>query len=498
MQWRNLPGVFSLAMVFSSVFVERSEAQAYYHGGADLPNRASWMKRLPDDIRLSELSIPGTNRSAVSGGGDAWARQSLTISQQLNAGIRFLDLRVAHTNDSYANLVRTGSGGQASLVRMMREITDFLLRHPSETVLVRVRKDGPDFYSDGARIPRRTSFEDHFNKFKRIFLREEWLAHPSEFNPRLGELRGKLLILPDFSRSNFSEGIGYDTLIAQDSSVSSNWDLYEKWGKVRSHLQAAARDHGDALYINYLSANYLSHDGTDGTGGSFPYFVASGKSSPQTYAPQLLTGRTTIGGWYYSWPDFPRTSCWGWWCSIQFLGTNQLTVDYLKDKPWLGLGIIAADFPGPDLIGAVVRANVNTRVDSRIVQASSGRCIDTGWSPRAGASVQLMPCGRTSSAQRITIDDLALRVGASASQLCLDVRSGRATDHQAVVLYDCHGDSNQQWAVREDGRIESQRRSPDSRTMCLTVEGYPSSLTVRPCGVRGADQVFAIKSAQEV
>lgn len=75
----------------------------------------------------------------------------------------------------------------------------------------------------------------------------------------------------------------------------------------------------------------------------------------------------------------------------------------------------------------------------------------------------------------------------------MDIRSGIVTDHESVILYECHGDTNQQWVTREDGRIESQRRSLFLQSMCLTVEGFPSRLTVRPCGIGGGDQIFAVK-----
>jgi len=479
MKCGNLPGVFSLAMVFSCVFAGNAGAQSYYHGSEDLPGRANWMKRLPDDIRLSEMSIPGTHESATSRyGGDAVLKQSLTITQQLNAGIRFLDLRINQGSNTF-DMWGGGYSQGASFQAVLTEMTEFLRAHPSETLLVRVKQEG----GSAGHIPFEWMFE-----YYRSFFGNSLFADPKDANPMLGELRGKLLILPDFARSELAYGIGYETLKAQESGVSTNWSLYGKWEQVKSHLLTSVQDRSGALYINYLSA----------TGGSFPYFVASGKSSPQNDAPQLLTGRTTVGGWWYSWPDFPRTSCWGSWCSIQFLGTNQLTVNYLKGKPWRGFGIIAADFPGPDLIGAIVQANVNTRLDSRITQTSTGRCIGVGSAQYEGAPLQLMPCQGKSSGQRIAIDDLTLKVGRESRKLCMDVSGGRAIDHQSVMLWGCHGDSNQQWAVRDDGRIESQRRSPDSKAMCLTVEGFPSSLTVRPCGVDGADQTFAVKSASEV
>ena len=58
--------------------------------------------------------------------------------------------------------------------------------------------------------------------------------------------------------------------------------------------------------------------------------VASGKSSAETDAPCLATGKIDWFGKYKStYPEFPRTSCvTGHTCTICFLGTSQLTCNF--------------------------------------------------------------------------------------------------------------------------------------------------------------------------
>ncbi|HEX4228331.1 MAG TPA: hypothetical protein VHZ07_06655 [Bryobacteraceae bacterium] len=68
------------------------------------------------------------------------------------------------------------------------------------------------------------------------------------------------------------------------------------------------RGNDQRLYINYLS----------GSGGSFPYFVASGKSGPSTGGTLLLTGMTTITNPNTD-PDFPRVGCLLGMCSIALI-----------------------------------------------------------------------------------------------------------------------------------------------------------------------------------
>ena len=100
-----------------------------------------------------------------------------------------------------------------------------------------------------------------------------------------------------------------------------------------------------------MSLNYLS-----GSVGSFPYFVASGKSSPGSHAPQLWTGVSTVSKSKYR--DFPRTACLGTLCSINFAGTNQLTEKWIKENKFMqNLGIVAMDFPGGGLVNSIIQRN---------------------------------------------------------------------------------------------------------------------------------------------
>jgi hypothetical protein len=184
-------------------------------------------------------------------------------------------------------------------------------------------------------------------------------------NPELREMRGKIVVLQDFDReAEVKEfGIGYpaSTELAvkygwdyQDRfNLTTNFDLYGKWLDVKAYLGKANEGDMGTKYLNYLSAS----------GGSFPYFVASGHSSPGTSAPRLATGFTagiagTCSGCY---PDFPRVTCFLGTCTIAFEGTNILTSDRLGSDYAVRVGILMADFPGPDLIEKTIRLNDRLR-----------------------------------------------------------------------------------------------------------------------------------------
>lgn len=329
----------SLVLLFLAAASGGVPATAYYHDSADIRENTDWMARIPGDMPISRISIPGTHDSvAKNNGGDIVLTQSLSITQQLKAGIRFLDLRARHIENLFA--MHHGAVYQDMMFGdVLDEMTSFLAAHPTETILVRLKEEHTP--SGNTR-----TFEETFKWYLDIYA--SWFAHPGRPDPSLDEVRGKILLYSDFDRSDSSYGSYYRYFEKEDNyAFSTNWDLYWKWDLVKASLSRAHDDHaqgGHGLYITYLS----------GAGGSFPYFVASGKSSPQTYAPQLLTGRTTIGGWADSWPDFPRVACLGSWCSIVFMGTNQLTTDFLNGTSYNGVGVVVADFPGSHFIDAVI------------------------------------------------------------------------------------------------------------------------------------------------
>lgn len=91
--------------------------------------------------------------------------------------------------------------------------------------------------------------------------------------------------------------------------------------------------------------------------GSFPYFVASGKSSPSNGAPLLATGLTTPG-FSSSYPDFPRVACFIGICTIAFQGINILAYNYIVSQSYSFLGIVFTDFVGESIISKTISLNV--------------------------------------------------------------------------------------------------------------------------------------------
>lgn len=333
--------MLSLLALCSSISAHYDEA--YNHKNRAVANNKNWMSRLDGQKKISELSLPGTHQSLSVRGGDISRNQTMTLSEQLHSGIRVFDIRARHINNKLR--IHHGIISQNTYLGkdVLKPIEAFLNANPTETVLFRLRSTYKS--SNNTR-----SFTATLNSYLAQSTRR-WI--PTKSNPRLDEVRGKFIILQEFSgraEDGYNYGLLYEDIDKQDDySLNTNWDLYKKWIAIKKHLVKAKNGDRNTLYMNYLT----------GTKGSFPYFVASGHSSNGTSAPRLATGLTTPG-WQKSYPDFPRVNCFIGICTIAFEGMNVLTADYLKNKNIVKgemPGMIMADFSGKRLINNIINLN---------------------------------------------------------------------------------------------------------------------------------------------
>lgn len=89
-----------------------------------------WMRYVPDDASVMTLSIPGTHNSCcVHGLLGLGKAQELDLPDQLNAGIRFLDIRFTHYRDNlcvHHDVICT----EKSYVDVLTICFNFLRQHP--------------------------------------------------------------------------------------------------------------------------------------------------------------------------------------------------------------------------------------------------------------------------------------------------------------------------------------------------------------------------------
>jgi 1-phosphatidylinositol phosphodiesterase len=211
-----------------------------------------WMKAVDGKQPLSRLSIPGTHDAGalhepLSGTTQC---QTLTIDEQLNAGVRFLDIRCRHLKDSFA--IYHGSVDQKlSFDEVLKTVSAFLKEHPSETVVLSAKEESTP---EG----NTRSFEATFQSY---LAREPGIWHLSNKLPALDEVRGKIVLFRRFSSTAIG---GIDASAWPDSTTFSSGrlrvqDAYkvsandEKWEKISKQLTEASTGSPQTLYVNFTS-----------------------------------------------------------------------------------------------------------------------------------------------------------------------------------------------------------------------------------------------------
>ncbi|MGW4228408.1 phosphatidylinositol-specific phospholipase C [Streptomyces sp. NPDC004980] len=202
-----------------------------------------WMAGIADATPLQRLTIPGTHNSGARFGGLWTACQNTTIAEQLDSGVRFLDIRCRISGDAYA--IHHGASYQnLNFDDVLGACRDFLARRPSETVLMRVKQE----YSEESDAAFRRIFDLYLDgKGWRPLLRLDPAL------PDLGAARGKVVVLAD---NGGLPGVRY-----ADPGVFDIQDDYmaepsAKYPKIQAQFRKAAQQPGK-LFTNYVSTAAL-------------------------------------------------------------------------------------------------------------------------------------------------------------------------------------------------------------------------------------------------
>ena len=217
------------------------------------------MARLPDDAPLSGLTIPGTHDSGARFGGVApvsdfvtalWVQaQNWTVTQQLNAGVRFLDVRCHAEPDGTLRIHHLFVDEQLSLTDVLRECIVFLAANPTEALLMRVQQEAstmpePQFVA---------AFDRHVGEAD---AGDRLYREPTI--PPLRAVRGRIVLMP--SELPSLGGIGWSSPLV---FIEDDWDMgyltpadavERKWHSVVTSLDAAATT-TDKITISLVSAN---------------------------------------------------------------------------------------------------------------------------------------------------------------------------------------------------------------------------------------------------
>lgn len=297
-----------------------------YSFDANCAHHPAWMSAFPNSSSLTTLSIPGTHDTMTSSPtlGPIYQCQNHHLDTQLEAGIRYIDIRctvvnnefLVHHEDEYTGFTYT---------YVLETLFSFLTNNPSEMILMRLKEES-------AAINSTMNFEEVFNYYRLSdpetapgCAQHFWIpASPGPtVVPTLGELRSKILIIQNFGPVPAPYGIKYESplfVIEDDYALSGLGDMDSKFALIEENLLAAANSSawnnglGDGLvYLTHVSASV----------GVNPIDVAAGPLN------RSVTGQND------------RT---GTWLSDHVDGNGTT-------------GVVILDFPGKDLIEEILARN---------------------------------------------------------------------------------------------------------------------------------------------
>lgn len=266
-----------------------------------------WMSKVNDNVRLIDLSIPGTHDSGATHSifDVAGKCQDTTIRQQLNMGTRFFDLRLVLNNDEF-KIIHGPVDQNLKFKKVLKELTSYVKENPSEFLLISIKEESGSVNS--SRSFEEVLLED-LNEY------EEVISYSNELPKTVKDARGKIHII---SRHNLSFGYpsyyGWSddsTFVLDDLYVQDNYcidDVEEKKQDIISTINVSNNLNNNYLVINFTSC-YLDN------------------AFPPSYAG---TAARDINPWFIS---------------------------YIKEHKHDKLGIIVIDFMSEELSEAIYRRN---------------------------------------------------------------------------------------------------------------------------------------------
>jgi 1-phosphatidylinositol phosphodiesterase len=212
-----------------------------------------WMSLISDEKCITELTIPGTHNSGsmydVPALPDTAKTQCLTIAEQLNDGVRFLDIR-CKVVDSRLVLHNGFANQKLSFENIVDICQSFLKLNPSETIILELRDESYP-------LNNTQLFESVFNKCTKKYSAAALFFLENRF-PILKEVRGKITLLRNFEVSDLTlKGIDKKDKIRNYSILKQNHHkdqtVEQKWHFIKQHLFNAKKDSKNILYMNYTS-----------------------------------------------------------------------------------------------------------------------------------------------------------------------------------------------------------------------------------------------------
>lgn len=212
---------------------------------------ANWMQDIDGNRLVCKMSIPGTHDAAANTGSGWVKTQDWDIKTQLENGIRFLDIRLVH-DKGVIKLCHGSSIFSTTFVKdVLHTTAEFLQEHPSETVLMTIKRDHDLDHDHGVKY-----WQALMNALDKDELAKKYMAGDFQGGYRMKDLRGKMLVISRDGWYTTQSGkvVSWPDNRNFTSSILSN-DGSSTPLIVEDHYKASAADKIKYVTNNLLEAN---------------------------------------------------------------------------------------------------------------------------------------------------------------------------------------------------------------------------------------------------
>jgi hypothetical protein len=249
-----------------------------------------WMRSVSDTTSLAAMSVPGTHETmAIHGGALTQTQENFgdsggTLAAQLAAGIRMIDIRARVSSGNTLTIHHGAVYQNANFDDVLTVLTSFLVAHPSETVIMRLKQECTGELGSCTDVSGQNPFTDIFDTYARqrstLFWSPSVNRATAAPTPTLGEIRGKVVLaimngahggpVEHYGLAQFADWHdGSSTYVQDNYSVPNVGAIATKRDQVRRFLDTTNAADPTKMYVNFASGASVFAQPQQVAGGAF-------------------------------------------------------------------------------------------------------------------------------------------------------------------------------------------------------------------------------------
>ena len=201
-----------------------------------------WMKNIPNEKKISQMTIPGTHDSLSLFGICCARTQVWSLPEQMRAGLRYFDIRLRNINNTL-RAYHAFVDQKVTFDKVLSYAINYLDEYPSEAIIMEIISE---YETKNCTKSMDELYDDYIINYKeRIY----------EYDNRditIGEIRGKILMIKIFHGS---------TRRIPNFEIQNNWTvnfrfyINEKKRRIKEFFNRSISIKDEKIYLNYLSAS---------------------------------------------------------------------------------------------------------------------------------------------------------------------------------------------------------------------------------------------------